>query len=253
MPTALQHFKRAKLQPQELAFVLAFCDRSGPCALNPTAAADAAGYANPSTDGPRLLRLRRIARAIDRRIAKRVPGSREVLGEIADLAMAPREEFTKLVMGTDKDGNPIVVSARVDLGPKARMLELLAKRFGHTLDPLQRKVGRLIDLELEALGAGKRQQRARRALKEKQEQKRALKARRLLPPGSPGAAALDIAPLAPSEHDAVQHDTMTHSVKPKVGSKMPPDALTTSPVAPPPAPTSAAGLARPLGVPPRRR
>lgn len=135
----------ARLSSQERVFIEAYCE--GPSRLDATESARAAGYADPSRAGRYVLARRSVRRAIDVRIAKRIPGPDEVLGEVSEIAMAPWKEFVTIRL--DEDGNE--VSVKLDLGAKTRMLELLAKHHGSTASPVERQMAQLLGEELRML------------------------------------------------------------------------------------------------------
>jgi hypothetical protein len=133
------------LKPRERAFIEAFT--TGPTALNATESARVAGYQAPEKAGRYSLHRERIRREVDLRIAKRIPGPEESLGEVAEIAMAPWRDFVSVRM--DDEGN--VVSTRMDLASKMRGLEVLAKYHGLTASPVERELAALLHSELRRL------------------------------------------------------------------------------------------------------
>lgn len=163
----------ARLDPRERAFVHVVT--SDP-ALPGAEAARRAGYEGDptalSSTASRLLRRPRVQRAISRRIAKRVAGTREVLGELSAIATAPWRDFIEVK--TDDEGN--VVSARLDLGHKVKAAEVVLKAQQAFTDPLTRALGKIAMLEVDRLLAARRKQaRKRRLLREKRREERRTK------------------------------------------------------------------------------
>lgn len=153
---------RKRLTPEEKAFVLAYVNTHDPMESARVALPHLA-ESSLNAAGHRLLGLTRVRKAIDWRIAKRIPGPLEILGEAGEIATLPIDKLVQVQ--TDSEGNP--VGARLNLGDKLRALEMVGKHHGVFMDPLQRRLADLVGMEVEELrqAIDARRAQARRAEK----------------------------------------------------------------------------------------
>ena len=91
---------------------------------NATEAARIAGYKQPQSQGPRLLKKVAIASRVSQHVAEKFANADAVLAELTDVALAEWRDFIE-VLAYDKKGNPVKV--RMDLSNKVKALELLGK------------------------------------------------------------------------------------------------------------------------------
>lgn len=140
--------RRRRLSPEERAFADLFAGLvpdHPEARLDIARSAELAGLAPPwNVSGAKLLRRPHVWRAIDKRLAGHIAGPHAVLTEMSRLALAPDSETE-----TRPDGS--TVERRVDPRVKARMLELLGRRYGATLSPIERQVAKLLGMQLEEM------------------------------------------------------------------------------------------------------
>lgn len=141
--------KKHGLSPRERLFVEAYLGDAG---LDAVKAATAAGAEEPKSLAWQMMQRHRVREAISRRIAKRVAGKQELLGELTEVATAPWRDFIKVQV--DSEGN--TVGATLNLGDKIKAADLLLKAQGAYVDPLTRALGKLAMIEVNRLLSAKR-------------------------------------------------------------------------------------------------
>lgn len=134
------------LKDKREAFVLAYI---GTARFNATRAAEMAGYAEPASEGYRLLRNATIRARIDKYLDAEALNAKEVLAELAEMARAPFDEFVE-VIARDREGNPVKV--KMDLSAKVKSLELIGKHHQLFTDKLN-VTGAITFADLHALAA----------------------------------------------------------------------------------------------------
>lgn len=106
-----------RLSTQRKLFVDAYLGR-----WNAYAAARAAGYKQPYSQGPRLLGIVEIKEAIEERLVQHHMSANEVLARLSDQARGSLEDFIRFGFREDKDGKvSLTLTYAVDL-KKARRL-----------------------------------------------------------------------------------------------------------------------------------
>jgi hypothetical protein len=161
---SLAVLKARRLTVAERSFADLYSGMSGAhpeARLDATLSAALAGLPPPhNVTGAKMLRRPHVWRAIDRRMGGHIAGPRAVLTEISRLALQP-DTVKRQVL--DADGRLVEVDAPTDARAKARMLELLGRRYGATQSPVERKVEAMLALELQEMQERREQSRSERA------------------------------------------------------------------------------------------
>ena len=159
-PLARRVRPRLKLTPREALFVRAFVEADAAHLgrfARALAAARAAGYEGMDERAvSELLGRARIRRAVERALARRLPGKNAILSELSSVATAPWKDFVTLKL--DDQGN--TVRAILDLRERNKAGEIILRAQGAFDDPVKRALGELLLAEVRKLAAARKQARA---------------------------------------------------------------------------------------------
>lgn len=106
----------------------------GSCRFNATKAAEKAGYADPASEGYRLLRNATVRARIDKYLESEALSEKEILAELSDVARAEWRDFIEVIARNDQ-GDPI--RTKMDMSSKIKSLELLGKHRKMFTDNVQ--------------------------------------------------------------------------------------------------------------------